>query len=106
MKAQLHSGPQAYRLTPMQCLLIVSAMLLLGLLIAGCGTTVSPSPTPDSFCERMGELPDEPIGPIQSPAWREKLGNLLGNYDCTCPGGKYYGKHDAMCEPADAQHKA
>lgn len=73
--------------------------------LVGCGTTTVSVAAPSGFCERTGQPPDEPFGVVQSSAWRKWLTDILGNYDCSCPGGKYYGKHDAMCEPIDPQHR-
>lgn len=83
--------------TKMQRLrLIACGMLILPLLI-GCATTTASVSSRSGFCARTPQPPQRAVG-LVNREWGDWLTSVVGNYDCTCPGGKYYGKHDKICE--------
>lgn len=75
----------------------VFATLTLSFSLGFCATTELKSvPSPSGFCQRVENPPLEPLGRVTLP-WANWVGHVLGNFDCTCPGGKYYGKNDPLC---------
>lgn len=62
-------------------------------------TELKPAPPPDgSFCQRVPQYPPYPVGRIESRIWSDWITRVLGNYDCSCAGGKYFGKNDPLCK--------
>lgn len=67
-------------------------------MLSGCAheTTTASAPSPDGFCRRTPAPPRDAVGEVSRP-WADWLTAVLSRYDCTCPGGKYYGKNDPLC---------
>lgn len=64
---------------------------------SGCSPITALTSSPSAFCDRVPPLPQTPVGDMQRD-WGLWLDHVVGNYDCTCPGGKYYGINDKICE--------